>query len=61
MNKKFDILIDNGTRELVALPIGKKVITCKWVFKVKLKDDRFLEKYKVCLMTKGYLYVEGLD
>lgn len=43
------------------LPKGKKTIGCKWVFKVKLKKDRSLERYKAKLVAKGYTQRYGLD
>jgi hypothetical protein len=35
MKQKYDSIIQNRTWELVELPKGVRLITCKWVFKVK--------------------------
>ncbi|GAA0176260.1 transmembrane signal receptor [Lithospermum erythrorhizon] len=32
----------------------KRVISCKWVYKVKLKDDGTLGRYKARLVVKGF-------
>lgn len=42
------------------LPVGKKAITYKWVFKVKLKANGTLKRYKARLVTKGFLQIEVL-
>ncbi|KAK2359039.1 hypothetical protein QL285_096166 [Trifolium repens] len=38
MNEELESIEDNQTWELVDLPRGKKVISVKWVYKVKLKS-----------------------
>ena len=43
------------------LPPGHKVIDCKWVFKVKLKPDGSLERYKARFVAKGFQQTLGLD
>lgn len=55
MTKEFNTLLVNGTLELVALPVGKKEITYKWVFWVKLKVDGVVERYKAWFVAKEYL------
>ena len=39
-----------------AVPIGNK-----WVFKIKKKSDKSIERYKARLVAKGYTKVEGID
>uniref|UniRef100_A0A2N9GDP6 CCHC-type domain-containing protein n=1 Tax=Fagus sylvatica TaxID=28930 RepID=A0A2N9GDP6_FAGSY len=51
----------NNTWTLTPLPPGKHPIGCKWVYKVKLKFDGSLERYKAKLVAKGYTQQEGLD
>jgi len=43
MNKEISALLLNNTWEFVDLPAGKKAISSKWVYKVKLKSDGSLE------------------
>ena len=45
---------------LSTLPLGKKALGCKWIFKVKYKLDGSLDKYKACIVTKGYAQYEGV-
>jgi len=44
MNQEFDALYANKTWDLVKLPIGKKAIGCRWVYKVKHKADGSIER-----------------
>jgi hypothetical protein len=60
LKAEIDALEANNTWKLVALPPGKRAIDCKWVYKVKLKADGSLERYKAQLVTKEYNQSEGL-
>lgn len=51
----------NDTWELKNLPKGKKTIGVKWVHKIKLKENGEVDKYKPCLMAKGYKQEFGID
>lgn len=44
----------NGTWEIVNLLREKKMVGCKWVFIVKCRADGSVERYKVCLVAKGF-------
>lgn len=61
MKKEIDALIANQTWILVDLPAGKRAITCKWVFKTKLKANGTLERYKARLVARGYTQQHGID
>ena len=39
MNKEIQSIEKNNTLELASLPIGKKPIGVKWVYKTKYKPD----------------------
>nr|GEY99421.1 retrovirus-related Pol polyprotein from transposon TNT 1-94 [Tanacetum cinerariifolium]GEZ28505.1 retrovirus-related Pol polyprotein from transposon TNT 1-94 [Tanacetum cinerariifolium] len=43
------------------LPHGKTLIGNKWVFKIKLKADGSIERYKARLVVKGFNQKEGID
>ncbi|XP_021732067.1 uncharacterized protein LOC110698858 [Chenopodium quinoa] len=49
MDKKIAALVGNGTWDLVDLPRGKKLIGCKWVFKVKLKANDYEEAFSLAV------------
>lgn len=45
----YSIILD-----LVELPPRKQVVGCKYLSKVKYKADGSIERYKACLVAKGY-------
>nr|XP_016445468.1 PREDICTED: uncharacterized protein LOC107770645 [Nicotiana tabacum] len=57
MRKEFEALEAN----IVALSSGKKLIRCKWVYKIKYKADDTIERYKSRLVIKGDTQVERVD
>lgn len=61
MAKDLDALDKNSTWELVDIPIDKKVIGNKWVYKIKYKADGTIERYKARLVILGNRQVEGVD
>ncbi|KAL0286140.1 UNVERIFIED_CONTAM: hypothetical protein Sangu_2746200 [Sesamum angustifolium] len=54
MNQELLDLERNQTKNVVLLLFGKRTIGCKWVYKLKLKDDELVERYKARLVAKGY-------
>jgi len=54
MEKEIDALMLNNTWEYVDLPPGKRAISNKWVYKVKLKLDGSLERLKARLVIRGF-------
>jgi hypothetical protein len=61
MDEEMATLDANVTWELVALPKDKKIIGCKWVYKVKHNADGSVSKYKSRLLAKGYAQTYGID
>lgn len=61
MAQEIKALEDNETWELTHLPQGRKLIGCRWVYKIKYKATSEIEKYKVILFAKGYTQIEGED
>ncbi|KAG8503528.1 hypothetical protein CXB51_001530 [Gossypium anomalum] len=56
---EYDALMSNSTWELVPAPNHRKVISCKWLFKVKKNPDGTIACRKARLVTKGCSQVLG--
>lgn len=61
MNSELEALHQNKTWIITDLPVGKRPIGCKWVFKIKYNSDGSIERHKGRLVAKGYTQVEGID
>ncbi|MCO5575409.1 hypothetical protein L7F22_029210 [Adiantum nelumboides] len=60
MDEEMVALDVNRTWQLVPLPEGKKAIGCKWVYKIKHKDDGTIERYKARLVAIGETELEHI-
>ena len=54
-------LDDNGTWDLVPLPIGKKAIGCRWAFAIKFNSYGSVARLKARLVAKGYAQTYRVD
>lgn len=61
MQLEVDALERNQTWVVTSLPLGKKAIGCKWIYKLKYRADGTLERRKARLVAKGYTQQEGID
>ena len=63
MNEEIKFMKDNDIWDLVPLPERAKPIGCKWIFKIKIKRDSKgnVERFKACLVVKGFTHKEGID
>ena len=43
---EYNSLIENKTRKLVELSLGRKAIGCKWMFKLKHDVDGKVDRFK---------------
>ena len=46
INEELDALHKNHTWDMVDLPFGQSVVSCRWVYKIKTKADESVEWYK---------------
>jgi len=61
MNKEIDVLNSNQTWKYVYLPLRKKAISSKWVYKVKLNSDGTLERLKARLVIRSFTQQYGIN
>lgn len=55
MNEEYATFMDNKTWHLVPPSNGNNIIDCKWVYKVKRNYDGSIDRYKACLVAKGFM------
>jgi hypothetical protein len=54
-------LQDHGTWKVVPRPEGKRIVSCKWVWRIKTKPDGSVERYKARLVARGFTQTRGVD
>ena len=57
----MNALKKNSTWEVVKLSRDKKTVGCKWVFTVKCRADRSVERYKARIVAKGFTQTYEID
>jgi hypothetical protein len=60
MQEEYDSLMASHTWTLV-LPIGRKLVSCKWVFKIKQGTNGEVEHYKARLVAGGFTQTYEVD
>ncbi|CAI7782502.1 unnamed protein product [Closterium sp. NIES-53] len=61
VKEEYDSLLENETWELCELPLGKKAISSKLIFRHKYGPDGELTRYKSRLVAKGLQQTKGKD
>ena len=61
IQEEYESLMKNGTWELVELPPGKNLVTCKWVFKAKHDANGNIVRFKARLVARGFSQACGID
>jgi uncharacterized membrane protein len=57
----LDALVLNITWSLVPIYDATNVMGCKWVYKIKKRENGSIERFKAKLIAKKYTQEEGLD
>ncbi|UYV79479.1 hypothetical protein LAZ67_17002785, partial [Cordylochernes scorpioides] len=61
MEDELRVLQERGTWELSTLPLGKKPISSRWVYKVKTNESGNVERFKARLVARGFSQKQGID
>ncbi|KAL0340282.1 UNVERIFIED_CONTAM: Retrovirus-related Pol polyprotein from transposon RE1 [Sesamum radiatum] len=61
MRTEIEALEWNKTWQLTPVPVDKRAIGCKWVYKTKLRVYGSVERYKARLLAKGFNQIEEID
>lgn len=61
MQYEYDALMNNKTWKLVPYTCDMKLITCKWLFRVKYTNDGLVERYKARLVAQGFQQITWVD
>lgn len=61
MREEMEALAENETWELVSLPKDAKLISNRWVFKTKLKEDGSVDRFRARLVARGFTQEAGVD
>jgi len=61
MAKDMQALEKNDTWVLQDSPLGKKPISCKWVYRVKYNSDGTVQRFKARLVICDDHQIEGFD
>lgn len=60
-DREHQALLTNETWDLVVPPTDQKVISCKWVLRIKYNSDGTVNKYKARLVARGFQQKQGID
>ena len=60
MKDEIDSLLGNQTWELTELPVGKKTLHNKWVYRIKNEYDGS-KRYNARLVVRGFQQKKGID
>jgi hypothetical protein len=61
MDHEISSLEQARTWTMVPRPTRKNIVGCKWVFRLKRKVDRSIDKYKAHLVARGFTQIYGVN
>jgi len=61
MVKEYKMLKEKGVFELTSQPPERNIVSSKWVYAIKWKDDSTVDKQKARIVAKGFTQVLGED
>jgi hypothetical protein len=61
MVEDYASIMRNDIWEVVLRPVGKSVVTSRWLYKTKYVADGSIEKQKARFVAQGFSHIEGVD
>jgi hypothetical protein len=61
MVEEYDSIVRNDIWEAVPGPVGKSVVTSRWLYKTKFVADGSIDKHKAHFVARGFSQIEGVD
>jgi hypothetical protein len=61
MVEEYDSIVRNDVWDVVPRPVGKSVVTSRWLYKTKIAADGSVEKHKARFVARGFSQIEGVD
>lgn len=61
MEEEINFLYENSTQDLVDLPFGRKVISNRWLYKIKRNADGEISRYKARFVARRFSKSKGVD
>ena len=61
INAELDSLRGHGTWEYIPRPKDKPIVSCKWVWHVKVKSNGLVKQFKARLVARGFTQTCGVD
>ena len=61
MHDELHTLNQHNTWSIVKLPKGKKVVRCRWIYKIKFNSDGSIERHKARLVARGFTQTLDVD
>jgi hypothetical protein len=60
MIEEYDSIVHNDVWEVVLRPVGKSIVTSRWLYKTKYVADGSIEKHKARFVARGFSQIEGV-
>ena len=54
MAEGYDSIVRNDVWDVVPRPVGKSVVTSRWLYKTKMVADGSIEKHKARFVARGF-------
>ena len=61
MTEESQSIMKNEVWEVVLRPKGKEIVTSKWIFKIKHRENGSVKKHKARFVARGFSQKEGID